>query len=219
MLIAITGADGSGKSTITRMVSEALAAVGISSMRVDKWDIYNVNEHPECRFLRGPLSELRQCISEMSVPARTLFLFWSMYLTTDEKALDRFETTVVDSYWIKHAASEQIYGAPETLINIISSFLPVIDLAFVLDLAPQVAWQRKSRTNFRDVVPYECGMDPELTESSFISHQRKLRRLLRRWVKQRGWTLIDATKPPSEIVDEIVATVSERIRRRRSIRR
>src|SRR5712691_7077591 len=98
MLITITGADGSGKSTITRMVKEKLTSSGINAVQIDKWDIYNFEQHPECRFLKEPLSELRKCISEMSVPARTLFLFWSMYLTMEKTTSDCFDVTVVDSY-------------------------------------------------------------------------------------------------------------------------
>jgi dTMP kinase len=207
MLITITGSDGCGKSTVTRLITEKLAISGINAARIDKWDIYNLGQHPECRFLQQPISELRKCISEMTVPARTLFLFWTMYVTMTKKAYDGFGVTLVDSYWIKHAASEQIYGASKQLINVLSSSLPRPDLVFVLDIAPEVAWERKARNGFADVVPYECGMDPCLKESSFILHQSKLRNLLRRWARDRKWQVMNAMKPPNELVAQIVTTI------------
>src|SRR5947209_7862187 len=110
--ITITGTDGSGKSLVTKQLCERLKLLGKSVERLDKWDVYDLGSHPECRFLKEPLADLRRCISDMRVPARTLFLFWTLHTAVNNPVRESATVIVLDSYWIKHAASEQLYGAP-----------------------------------------------------------------------------------------------------------
>jgi dTMP kinase len=207
MIVVIAGCDGAGKSTVTRRLTERLTADGLAISRVDKWDIYDFDRHPECRFLTTPLPQLRQCISEMSVPARTLFLFWSMHTTMARVSTAGCDVVLIDSYWTKHAASEILYGAPGPLVDALARSLPAADLVFVLDTPPGVAWARKARDGFADVVPYECGMDETRAEASFLAHQTKLRDVLLGWSSDLGWGVVDGTRPPDDVAGEIAGAV------------
>lgn len=196
MLVVVTGADAVGKSTLTRALRSHLEAQGSSTKQVDKWHIYDFMAHPECRFLEGSaLATLRSCISSMPVPARTLFLFWTMLITMREELLRGASYVFIDSYWYKHAASERAYGASQELIEAAAATLPRPDLVILLDLDPTEAWRRKEAGGFADVVPYECGMDPCMTRESFIAHQSKLRGELLGWARKRGWQVMAADRP------------------------
>lgn len=196
MLIVVTGADAVGKSTLTRALRNRLEEQGGSTTQVDKWHIYDFEAHPECRFLEGvPLAKLRSCISSMPVPARTLFLFWTMLISMREEQMRGAELVFIDSYWYKHAASERVYGATAELVEAAVATLPAPDLVILLDLEPEAAWRRKEAGGFHDVVPYECGMDPAMTRKSFIAHQGRLRGVLLDWAERFGWQVLDADRP------------------------
>ncbi|XXX81457.1 hypothetical protein WMF30_22120 [Sorangium sp. So ce134] len=214
MLIVITGTDGSGKTTVTTRLSARLRQDGAMTLRRDKWDIYDHASHPSCRFLKGPLDELRSCISAMPVPARTLFLFWSMHMTMRPELLAGADYTILDSYWYKHAASELIYGAPPELVHALAAPLPEPDAVFLLDIDPRGAWQRKQAKRLEDVVPYECGMSGRLDADSFIAHQSLLRQRLRSFAQDRRWTVLDASLHTDELVD----TIARALRARRTSR-
>jgi thymidylate kinase len=200
VLIVVTGADAVGKSTLTRALRDRLEARGTGTRQVDKWQIYDFQAHPECAFLEGvPLRLLRSSISAMPVPARTLFLFWTMNITMRDEFVGGGDVVFIDSYWYKHAAAERVYGASEELIDAAVATLPVPDLVILLDIEPERAWERKAASGFHDVVPYECGMDAEMTRESFVRHQGRLRAELLGWARRFGWVVLDADAPLQEL--------------------
>lgn len=207
MLIVVTGIDGSGKSTVTNLLLESLRESGALTRRRDKWDVYDRALHPSCKFLHGPLAELRSCISSMPVPSRTLFLFWTMHLTMRQELLANVDYCILDSFWYKHAASEIIYGSPPELVEALSRPLPEPDDVFFLDVDPQEAWRRKQAMNFEDIVPYECGMAETPDAASFIAHQTRLRKQMMAWARQHRWRVLDGSLSPREIVELIVSEV------------
>jgi thymidylate kinase len=209
MLIVVTGADAVGKSTLTRALRGYLEAQGSSTKQVDKWDIYDFVAYPECCFLKGSsLKTLRSCISAMPVPARTLFLFWTMLMTMREEHLAGADYVFLDSYWYKHAASERSYGASQALIDAAVASLPRPDLVILLDVEPEEAWRRKAANGFADLVPYECGMDPSMTRESFIAHQSKLRNELLGWSTAQGWQVLPADRPVELVQAQALETIA-----------
>jgi dTMP kinase len=207
MLIVIAGTDGAGKSTVTARLLARLKEDGATTRRRDKWDIYDRELHPSCRFLHGPLDELRSCMASMPVPARTLFLFWTMHMTLRRELLVGADHTILDSYWYKHGASELIYGAPPELVHELARPLPEPDAVYLLDIDPREAWRRKLANNLADVVPYECGMSEQIDADSFIAHQSLLRERLSVWARQRRWEVLDGARSTEDIVDTIVSAL------------
>jgi dTMP kinase len=207
VLIVIAGTDGSGKSTVAARLLASLSEGGLTCRRRDKWDIYDRLLHPSCKFLRGPLDELRSCISSMPVPARTLFLFWTMHMTMRPELLEGADITVVDSYIYKHAASELLYGAPADMVEALSRPMIQPDAVFLLDIDPREAWRRKLSRNLDDVVPYECGMSTQMDAESFCAHQSRLREQLQVWAREKGWHVLDATRSPEDLVETITSRV------------
>jgi dTMP kinase len=204
MMIAITGCDGAGKSTIVAEVVAWLRASGRDVELIDKWDIMDRDRFPECRFIGVPLRELRSCVSSMDGIAQALFLFWAISITVEKRDLNvPGRIYILDSYWMKHAAVETVYGADRDWVERTIAEFPPTDLTIYLDVIPEDALARK-----HDFVSYECGRDPECRPESFLAHQTKTRALLQQWAERYGWKTIDV----SRTLDQVRADVFDEVR-------
>ena len=206
MLIAFAGIDGAGKSSQVKTLAERLGETGRSVKVIDKWDVLDPAIHPECRFMVGPLEEVRVCISEMEGPGRALFLFWCIALATTRSMKESHDYFISDGYWMKHAAAELALGCPRGMIEGYIEALPKADLTFYVDLDPALAFDRKGPA---DVTPYECGCDPEMKPEGFMRHQTNIRSILKEWAARDGWTSINGTADRESISAEILMHVLE----------
>jgi thymidylate kinase len=206
VIISVVGTDGAGKSTVTRRIHALLDSPDHPVRRVDRWDIVDNPAYPAARFMRPDVPDTRLCVAEMPTTSRFLFLMWSIGLAlTGNRAAPDGQPVLLDGYWMKHAASETVYGLDRAWTESVTAGLPRSDLVFYLRLDPAVAWRRKRG---RDVVPYECGMDPDCSEQSFLSHQQAILKVLDSWAERDGWTEIDAAAP----LEEVVAAVADGIK-------
>ena len=206
MLIALVGSDGAGKSLQARRLCDRLAAQGRVVERVDMWDLLDPERHPEARFFTGGRPMLRNCIAEMAPPARGLFLFWMIAsVVTERRAAAPDAVLVVDGYWYKHAAAEHALGAGDT----VAVRMPEPDLVLHLDVSPAVALARKQPDG---LTLYECGCDGSRAPASFLAHQAKVRCVLQRWARERGWCRIDADRDADSVSAAIVAAADAALR-------
>jgi dTMP kinase len=208
VIISLVGSDGAGKSTVSRLATDRLTAEGQLIDRIDRWDIVDNPAYPATRFMRPDVPDTRLCVAEMPNASRFLFLMWSigMALLGRAPGASRPEAvTLLDGYWMKHAASETVYGLNRPWVESVVTGLPPSELVVYLRLSPEQAWERKVG---RDVVPYECGMDPECGRASFLTHQRRILTVLDDWSARFGWLEIDASQPLDEVVDRVVAEVA-----------
>ncbi|PZT77247.1 MULTISPECIES: dTMP kinase [unclassified Streptomyces] len=203
MLLALTGTDGVGKSTVTRAFVAELNARGYRARTVDRWDIVADSRYPAARFLSHDIRDIRTCIADMPGTSRLLFLIWSMAMALEGVREEPGEVVVVDGYWMKHAAGEIAYGLDPEWVEALVAGVPTADLTVRLSLDLATAWQRKQG----DLVPYECGMDPACAEDSFLAHQRSISDHLDRWTKRHHWPTVDADRPVPLIVAELAGLV------------
>ena len=207
MLIAFAGCDGAGKSTQVKVVRAWLEAAGRRARIIDRWDILDAEQFPECRFLRATRDEVRVCNSEMEGPSRGLFLFWTMSVAAQRMdASDPDCVYLVDSYWMKHAAAELELGCDPAWIEATVRSFPRPDLTVYLDVSPEEALRRKP-----ELTPYECGRDARLDPRDFLAHQTKLRERLRSWAHEWGWTIVSSMQDPARVADEVRAHVLARL--------
>lgn len=188
MLIALAGIDGSGKSTQCRYLEHFLVSKGLRVKVIDKWEILNQEAFPECRFVKSDLEQLRTCIAQMQGASRALFLMWSIATVMKQCEESLEQIYILDGYWMKHMASEILYGNDEEWLLGLVSALPPVDkvLYFNVDI---------SRTSVRKqaYTSYECGRSA-VNREAFCMHQRALKGLMDRWSKSMGWTIIDANQ-------------------------
>jgi dTMP kinase len=210
VLVAVVGADGAGKSTVTSSLVAELEQRGVPARRVDRWDVVDNPHYPSARFLKPDIPDIRRSVADMPSQLRFLFLLWTIGTALlDEQGSDADPEGVVllDGYWMKHAASEIIYGSDPRWIESAVSELPVPDLVIYMHLDPAVAWRRKVGI---DLVPYECGMDVTCSQDAFIRHQQALQSLLLAWSQRDHWVKIDASLPPAEVSVAIADLVSRK---------
>ncbi|RYJ23330.1 thymidylate kinase [Streptomyces sp. L-9-10] len=208
MIVSLVGSDGAGKSTVSRLATERLFAAGTRAERVDRWDIIDNADYPATLFMRPDVLNTRICVAEMPSTSRFLFLMWSVthaLLGRTPEAGRPDKVTLLDGYWMKHAAGEIVYGLDSAWVEGVVSGLPRSEQVIYLRLDPHLAWERKVG---RDVVPYECGMDPECSRDSFLTHQSRILGVLDDWAEQFGWLTVDAGEPLDEVVGRVVSTVS-----------
>ncbi len=198
MLICVVGADGAGKSTVTKLIAQRLTGQGRRIERVDRWDIVANQAYPATRFMRPDIPDTRLCVADMPSQPRFLFLMWSisMALLGKQEMTEPADVTLLDGYWMKHAASEIVYGLRRPWVEAVTDGLPCPDAVIYLRIDPAVAWERKRHG---DVVPYECGMDPECAAGTFLAHQRAVQSVLDRWSIRGGWIEVDAAPPLAEV--------------------
>lgn len=207
-MIAIAGCDGAGKSTLVRNLAAALAGRGLDVEVVDKWDVFDPAQHPECAFLAGGPERLKQCVPAMDGVARALFIFWMIALTLKRVRRGAARRIyLLDGYWMKHAAAEIVLGCPPAVVFAIVDALPEADLTFFLDVSPDIAAGRK-----RERSRYECGRDSENSRTGFSSHQAKVGSLLSGWADERGWVRVDSEAARESILEAALARISSRLR-------
>ncbi|WP_049564771.1 thymidylate kinase [Streptomyces sp. SBT349] len=208
MIVSLVGPDGAGKSTVSRLATERLSAGGVRIERVDRWDIVDNPAYPATRFMKPDVPDTRLCVAEMPGTTRFLFLMWSIShaLMGRVPPTEQAGTvTLLDGYWMKHAASEIVYGLDRSWAEGVVSALPQSGRALYLRLEPKRAWERKAG---KDVVPYECGMDPDCAQVSFESHQGRILEVLDDWAERFGWLTIEADAPLDDVVRRVVSEIS-----------
>lgn len=214
MLITFIGPDGAGKSTQTKIAHQWLLENGFDVVILDKWAILDINLHPECRFINSSLEDIRVCIAEMENESRALFLFWSIFQVMNKyKNINLSKTIYIsDGYWIKHAASEIIYGNNPEWINNITRAFPKSDLTFYFNIDPEITSLRK-----KTFTPYECGRFNSTNIDNFVIHQKKLKKILDEWTNKESWININANQPQNDISSYILEKLSEVIKNEKNI--
>lgn len=211
MLIALVGSDGAGKSTVTTSLagpgrSEATGLPDrVTVLRSERWDIVrDPASYPSARLLRPDVALGRTCAAEMPGAARLLFFAWSacMALEAREPRPAPGTVTLLDGYWMKHAAVEVVHGLDRSWVESVGAGLPVCDLVIHLKVPPETAWERKRN---EEILPYECGGDPECSRASFLAHQGRVGEVLDDWARQFGWLTVDATESAAAVAARVRA--------------
>lgn len=202
MLIALAGIDGAGKSTQCKLLKQWLNSRRIEATVLDKWDIFDSDTYPECRFIVPDLDLLRNCIAEMHGPSRAIFLIWTIAATLKKMTNALDHVYISDGYWYKHLASEVLYGVDKQWLLSLVSELPIADIILYFNVDIDNTAVRKET-----YTPYECGRDAVST-SSFCEHQKKLKSVLDDWALEFGWSVIDANKPPDIVFASLKKYVS-----------
>lgn len=211
MIISFTGCDGAGKSTQISRISDLLIEQGYQVKIIDKWNILNHDIFPECRFINQNLNDLRVCIAQMEGISRAMFLFWTIMITLSKENLnDSNVIFLLDGYWMKHAASEILYGCESEWIEKTVRQFPTSDLTIYFDITPEVSAERK-----QEFTPYECGRVQNYNVDDFIRHQTRLRELMLSWAGHYKWEIIPSILDRDELTSLIISLISEKLENRK----
>lgn len=193
-LIVFEGIDGSGKSTQARLLAEALVARGqrvvfSQEPTQGKWGRMVRDSGITGRL--SPQDELDLFHRDRAEHVETLIA----------PALARGETVILDRYYFSTMAYQGARGFdPATLRGLNEAFAPVPDLLFLFDL--EVA-QALARVGGR-------GASTEFEKRDALERCRKIFLSV---ADEPFAHLIDATRTPSQLHIEVLATVDERFPR------
>ncbi|HUP58552.1 MAG TPA: hypothetical protein VM598_13930 [Bdellovibrionota bacterium] len=182
--IAITGPDGSGKSTAAGRVSELLSGrFGADSVRIASvWDALSSSG------LFTSRESVADYLGRLEPVARCLFIFHAMSqsLSLALKAEPRF--LLIDGHVYKYAASELAYGVADEIVLGAARGFARPDRVFFLEIDPATAQDRK-----QSVSRYEQG------ESGFLEFQDRMGQTWRKLEERFGpWRHIPAGGSPGE---------------------
>ncbi len=198
-IIALSGIDGSGKTTQSRLLVDSLKADGreASSFRALS---------PESEFLRGLLrldaraAEDGRAVSH-ELRAFALALEASRRIRRTVVPADRRgEFIVCDRYTWTHFAYGSAYGVEMTWVAMLFEAVPTPHLTFVLDLPVNIALARIA----------DRGSVHTMNENRAILTQA--RRALLELAATHDLVVVDGMRRRDEIHDLMRATVQERFR-------
>jgi thymidylate kinase len=212
-LVAVTGPDGTGKSTLVASVVARLGMQGgggtpggrspdqkgdwPSAATVQVWDAL-VGLLPQADAVRY--------LGRIGDRSRALLLLHAASRALDLAHERRVELIVLDGYWYKYAVSEIEQGAPPELFAACETAFPRPDVVFALDLPVDEALRRKRATS-----AYERGLGRhgDSEDDAFVAFQTRLRD---RWAALEArvgpWVHLSSTDPPEVLVDAVLARIA-----------
>jgi dTMP kinase len=206
-LIAIEGADGSGRSTQIRLLTDWLEGQGHATVNVG--------------LKRSNLvaNELDQAMQGNVLSPITLSLFYA----TD--FADQLENTIVpalksgflvlaDRYIYTLMVRDIVRGGNREWVESLYSIAPIPDIVFYLNVFPQFLIERNFQKN-STLNYWESGMDVRLSRDifdSFIKYQRKVRTEFKAMQQKYGFQVINGNRTPNAIATEIQKHIKKLIR-------
>lgn len=201
-IIAITGADGSGKSTQIELLKTKLRAM--SGLRVEFasiWDSMSAFHHVSQRDLAVVLDGF---LLEFSSQARTYFLASVLRNSLDRIDSHSTDLLIFDGYIYKYWASEMAYGVDSKLWEVLAKQFPRPDQIFHLHVSLEECAQRKKKWS-----AYESGFGrfaegAQLDSNAFRAKTHLLQKEL---VKSLGAKMIDGEGPAEEVFQRLMNTL------------
>jgi len=191
-IVAITGSDGSGKSSVLEALTKRFPQAAVGEI----WQpMYGEN---------SPFSSKQavdQYLCSLQPEARTLFLSHALMEST-RNALNSGEDLVfLNAYYFKYFASEKALGTSSATLEKLISLFPKPDLTIRLMPSLELISTRKERYS-----RYECGLQ-QANHEHFVAFQN---RCLNYWDLFPGQ--IDRIVVNSGSLDETVNEICELIR-------
>jgi len=191
MLIAIEGLDQSGKATQAQLLRDDLRQGGTRA-RVVSFPDYGTSIGEEiARALQGERDygpEVMQLLYVANRFERKADL---------ERWLDGGLMVVCDRYVASTVAYGEAQGLDVGWLTEIQRMLPVADLTILLDIAPELAVERKA-----------TGRDQYERDLSLLG---RVRESYLRQSAQAGWVRVDGGRDEADVAAEISAILGERL--------
>ncbi len=191
MLIAIEGLDQSGKATQAQLLRDELREGGTRARLVSFPDYGTSIGEEIARALQGERDygpEVMQLLYIANRYERKADL---------ERWLDGGLVVVGDRYVASSVAYGEAQGLDVDWLTQTQRFLPASDLTILLDIAPELAVERKA-----------TGRDRYERDLALLS---RVRESYLRQVEQAGWVRVDGDRDKADVTAEIMAILGERL--------
>ena len=197
-LVAISGADGSGKSTVISHLQETYSG---QSVVASVWDMLSAPEVPH--MFRGK-DDIQNYLAYVGNMSRPYFLLHSMSAALEHAMAKNSKIIFIDSYWYKYMAIEMAHGLSLPMAMGLVEPLPVPDLVVYIQIAPEVALQRKQTLS-----RYESGgeQDQHRRSESFLKLQSQLNASLAKLHPPGLTKMIDSHLALEEVFGQAVGLI------------
>ncbi|GHB75614.1 hypothetical protein GCM10010347_52510 [Streptomyces cirratus] len=214
MLIVLEGIDGSGKTTVARLVADALAPGGTAP--AGKKHIGAADPATEARaaVLRDLIWSSPEEQGDTYGAAHWILLIASWYaglarLRPGLADPDAESLTVMDGWYYRNIA-KTLVREPLDAGWVASLFAPVPEpaLTVLLDVDPDVAWSRRDTFKETELGRWDGYTGP--ARESFRGYQSVVRRELLRMAAERDWLVLTPhpNDPPARTAAAVVAAVA-----------
>jgi len=202
-LIAVEGADGSGRSTQIARLVEWLEACGHATVQVGLKRSTLVSE------------ELKQAQQGNILSHTTLSLFYATDFADQLEniimpAMKAGYMVLADRYIYTLMARDLVRGADESWLKNLYGIALVPDAVFYLNVSPEELVQRNFAKN-KALDYWESGMDLGLSRDmfdSFLQYQRKMIQQFQRLQKIYGFTIVNGERSVDEINAELRSKIA-----------
>ena len=197
-LVAISGADGAGKSTIISHLQETYSG---QSVVASVWDMLNVPEIPH--MFRGK-DDIQNYLAYVGNMSRPYFLLHCMSAALEHALAKNSKIIFIDSYWYKYMAIEMAHGLSLPKAMGLVDPLPIPDLVIYIQIAPEIALQRKQTLS-----RYESAgeQDQHRRSDSFLKLQSQLNASLGQLHPPGLTKMIDSHLALDEVFGQAVALI------------
>ena len=197
-LIAVEGADGSGRSTQIARLVQWLETTGHATVQVGLKRSTLVSE------------ELERAQEGNILSRTTLSLFYATDFADQLEniilpALKAGFIVLADRYIYTLMARDMVRGMDETWLKNVYGIAPVPDAVFYLAIEAEELVQRNLSKN-ATLDYWESGMDIGLSRDvfdSFVEYQTKMQTAFRRLQKTYGFTIVDGNRSVEDINREL----------------
>ena len=202
-LIAVEGADGSGRSTQIARLVEWLETSGHATVQVGLKRSTLVSE------------ELERAQEGNILSRTTLSLFYATDFADQLEniilpALKAGFIVLADRYIYTLMARDMVRGMDEAWLKNVYGIAPVPDAVFYLSIEAEELVQRNLSKN-ATLDYWESGMDIGLSRDvfdSFVQYQTKMQTAFRQLQKTYGFTIVDGNRSEDDITRELRKKIS-----------
>lgn len=204
MFIAFDGIDGSGKSTLSKMVYEYFLE---QTNDVELYDMGNFG------VLDEYLLKIRNQKGCIPAEIRELLFYFEGRLFSDFVEENDSKIIITDRYFLTYYSYGPINGICQERVHQFAHKLKKPDYYFFLDVAPDEALRRIAK--YRKIDPPEVGyqtslsVNEDVNRSNFLKAQGEIFTNYKQAILHYGSNIhiLDGMRTPSDNFDEVIATI------------
>lgn len=201
LIVCFAGLDGSGKTTQAQLASEWMNENGFPTefirfhtepTKAEKQEIVvKTTQYLIAKRLALSVSDIEFIKEGIHIQKKMDEIIFP--------AIQSSKSLVLDRYLETYDAYQSVIGKNKNWVREINKNLPQPDLFFLLDVPPEVCFQRIKRSG-RRIGDHETIHTLHKSREFYISHQ-----------DDYSFVILDGNRPPEKVLEEVILHIQKRI--------